>query len=355
MKEFDTSNTVYGPVSGNAENTPPENSQPGSAINNMPPPPSAPQPPPFYYNIQGQENPEPQNQNAENSEQPNFPPNYRVVQTTQQPPEKVRRVGSITMALALITVGVLLVLKTFIPGIDLVMIARLSPLLLVFLGIEMLISNTFAKDRRIKYDILGIFVCIILIGVSMMASILPDIITKSINSEQVSRRLSKEFSAAGQKELSTTSPFESATVEGYISVSDTAFSNNMKLSDISIEQYVQFRVYFNSTFETKEEFANACHEVSNVIAKTVPHVDYASFYSSNNNSDRYTGEKRFIMYVDNYYQFNQNADRFLQYVQTDYWDKTSGGYISEQQYMSSESLPGESVEVSEDTAVAAAG
>ena len=82
-----------------------------------------------------------------------------------QPPRKVRRVGTFTFGLLLVVAGVMLILRTVMPSLDLRFVVNLLPVALIALGIEVLIYAA-RPNVQLKYDGLSIFVCIlILMGV----------------------------------------------------------------------------------------------------------------------------------------------------------------------------------------------
>ena len=66
---------------------------------------------------------------------------------------RVRRVGSVTCGCVLILFGGLFILRRLVPWITYDLIVHLWPLVLIFLGIEILISNLRAGEKVFKYDV----------------------------------------------------------------------------------------------------------------------------------------------------------------------------------------------------------
>lgn len=85
----------------------------------------------------------------------------------------VRRVGTLTMGIALIAAGLTALAYTFIPGFNLILVLKLSPIIFILLGIEVLIAFFFHKGERIKYDFLSGFVCFCLIICCGVLSVIP--------------------------------------------------------------------------------------------------------------------------------------------------------------------------------------
>lgn len=99
----------------------------------------------------------------------------RTEPAPQAAPERpVRRVGTLTMGAALIVVGVIVCIFHFGKSPTLLLtVFRLSPLVLVTLGCEVLLSSVKAKGARLKYDFLSMFVCFFLIVAAAAASCVP--------------------------------------------------------------------------------------------------------------------------------------------------------------------------------------
>lgn len=108
--------------------------------------------------------PEPSSQPEQQSPSPVCPP---------QPKQTVRRVGTLTMGFALIAAGIIALIAIFTPSFHILTILKLAPMLLIFLGIEVLAGYFFSRGARIKYDFLSGFVCFILICGAMGMSVVP--------------------------------------------------------------------------------------------------------------------------------------------------------------------------------------
>lgn len=84
----------------------------------------------------------------------------------------VRRVGSITLGLCLIAVGVCFLLYYFAPGFNWLLVAKVgAPLALVALGVEVIWCA--AHPGRWKYDFLAVFGCLVLMGGAFCLTLLP--------------------------------------------------------------------------------------------------------------------------------------------------------------------------------------
>lgn len=83
---------------------------------------------------------------------------------------KSRRVGTFTLGLSLVITGVLSVISLFTDSINIFTVMKFSPLILVFLGSEMLIYALKDDERVIKYDGFAIFISFLLITGTLIST-----------------------------------------------------------------------------------------------------------------------------------------------------------------------------------------
>ena len=74
------------------------------------------------------------------------------------------------MGLALLAIGILTLVGVFWKELDLVWVLRLSPAILIFLGIEILVFS-FHNSEKLKYDGLSIVFAVLLIFGTLLASV----------------------------------------------------------------------------------------------------------------------------------------------------------------------------------------
>ena len=106
---------------------------------------------------------------------PPAPPKTDPKRPAAAPPKEekpVRRVGSITLGLCLIAVGVCFLLYYFAPGFNWLLVAKVgAPLALVALGVEVIWCAS--HPARWKYDFLAVFGCLVLMGGAFCLTLLP--------------------------------------------------------------------------------------------------------------------------------------------------------------------------------------
>lgn len=86
-----------------------------------------------------------------------------------------RYVGRVTLGITMILVGLLITAGLMMPSLDLTWLAKLAPLILVFLGGEILVASIRRGDRQIKIGFGMTFLCLFLIGGSIFFALLPDL------------------------------------------------------------------------------------------------------------------------------------------------------------------------------------
>ena len=79
----------------------------------------------------------------------------------QTPVRPARRVGTFTFGVTLVVFGLWMLAALLLPELDLLWVLKLSPLVLVLLGIEVLLAAR--KSSAIKYDWVGMLLCMVIV------------------------------------------------------------------------------------------------------------------------------------------------------------------------------------------------
>lgn len=112
-------------------------------------------------------------ESSQNKEQSNSHtgPSANTNRPPQQPSKRpVRRIGTLTMGVTLILVGVILLVFFFKP-FDLFSLMRFSPVLLILLGIEILWQYSRHRGEELRYDFWGTLFCFLVICVACFCSV----------------------------------------------------------------------------------------------------------------------------------------------------------------------------------------
>lgn len=162
-------------------------------------------------NMQGTQTAQPK---SETPPKQNVPPQPQAAQ-----PKKIRRVGTFTFGVILLAAGVLLIAHLLVPSMNLDYIIRFSPVVLIFLGIEVLIYAA-RPDVTVKYDFLSMFACafiLCLVGGASIVSWLGDYIGPQY--EYVNRTMRSEMDERLYAALGTKPALKDSVEEAYVRLS----------------------------------------------------------------------------------------------------------------------------------------
>lgn len=109
-------------------------------------------------------------------------------------PVKQRRVGTFTLGIALIMIGVMVPL-TMIYHENALMILRFAPAILIMLGIEVLYYAIRYKEAKLRYDGLSIFLVIMMTIVTLIASAVMPFVSNSYAYARAEKALRNETRA----------------------------------------------------------------------------------------------------------------------------------------------------------------
>lgn len=243
------------------------------------------------------------------------------------------------MALSLIAVGVLLLLRAFIPSLNLLEILRFSPLILIFLGVEILLFNIFQKEGKLRYDVLSVFLCLILIGGSFVAALIPEAIKYShgysLSSGQYSHTLEEKVYdlLAGEEDVTD--------AQVYLQWDNwTASPENITLENLPAGTYFSVDVRLSGTYNTKEEFAAACHRILGKL-QALPDAE-RRFGFSNYNTARTNLSPSYTLDINGKFQENWTKTQMAENTHVEYWTTESGGYyMDEEDYLYRQANPEE--------------
>ena len=87
-------------------------------------------------------------------------------QVQETRPVKERRVGTFTFGAVLVICGVLMLVSMFFPRLDLTLALKLSPLILVSLGVEVLLAGR--RAGKLRYDWVGMVLCFVLVTAALV-------------------------------------------------------------------------------------------------------------------------------------------------------------------------------------------
>lgn len=109
-------------------------------------------------------------ESSQNREQSNRSNGGSTPNPHQPPRRPTRRIGTLTMGVTLILVGIILLVFFFKP-FDLFNLMRFSPVLLILLGIEIIWQYSRHHGEELRYDFWGTLFCLLVICVACFCSV----------------------------------------------------------------------------------------------------------------------------------------------------------------------------------------
>ena len=248
------------------------------------------------------------------ADRPQGAPQPRRAQKMHQERPKVRRVGFFTLGIALILTGGCIAASMILPDFPLFTVAKLAPLVLVALGVEVLWANARKGDAQLKYDLLSMFVCFVLICASMGAATLPILLRYyGPDREYTERRLEQEL----EEQLHEKLP-DGIVLGGYsyVDLNRMEFDRELKLADLRTEALVRVNLTLAGAYADENAFAEACAQMLPALRELG--VDQVDFHSEN-------GDDQWELQIGGPFQMNASAQELAVQVthMVRYWEDDS--------------------------------
>ena len=248
------------------------------------------------------------------ADRPQGAPQPRRAQKMRQERPKVRRVGFFTLGIALILTGGCIAASMILPDFPLFTVAKLAPLVLAALGVEVLWANARKGDAQLKYDLLSMFVCFVLICASMGAATLPILLRYyGPDREYTERRLEQEL----EEQLNEKLP-DGIVLDGYsyVNLNRMEFDREMTLADLKTEDLVRVNLTLAGAYADENAFAEACAQMLPALRELG--VDQVDFHSEN-------GDDQWELQIGGPFQMNASAQELAVQVthMVRYWEDDS--------------------------------
>lgn len=178
----------------------------------------------------------------------------------------VRRVGSMTLGVCLITAGIFFLCYHFLPNFDAQFVLKLAPAAgLILLGGEVLYYA--AKPQRGKYDFISVFICLVLMACCFGLTLLP-LVWEEIDPQNqiVAQNLSDDYQQQVYEKLQQDTPDIRLKNMGcwvelyrYDGGEGKLTADNTKMLELN--------VWLQGPYDSAEAFAKDCRRLTDVIQK----------------------------------------------------------------------------------------
>ncbi len=223
------------------------------------------------------------------------------------PVPRVHRVGTLTMGFSLIATGIIALISTFYPGFDLTAAFKLSPVIFIFLGIEILIAYFFHKEERIRYDFLSGIVCFLLICGGLVLAALPTV-WSYVGPEAQFAREQAEYEVENNiyQALQSIPSVESVSVDTDLSYR-VPFTAGSDLEKLAARARIHVYANLSGPFADEKSFAEAGKTLLNQL-NSLP-------YQFRSVTIEYSDEsKRFDLNLSTPFQYQISVDKLTNLV-----------------------------------------
>lgn len=221
---------------------------------------------------------------------------------------RVRRVGTFTMGLSLIVVGIAIIISLFSSTFSILTVAKFSPMILIFIGVEILIENFINKSGKIKYDFLSGFICFILICGSLATACIP-LAIKYFGPER--DHLVYKLSQEVYDECYTVLKNEKISeMNANVYIDEYAYDENMTIEDLSTVDAINLDIKLSENYMSPAIFSQKCKDILNKLNATglsfhYINIQYEDFDSNN---------EGYQLDINGDFKFNMAAEELEKYV-----------------------------------------
>ena len=191
--------------------------------------------------------------------------------------EPIRRVGSMTLGVCLITAGIFFLCYHFLPNFDVQFVLKLAPAAgLILLGGEVLYYA--AKPQRGKYDFISVFICLVLMACCFGLTLFPlvwdeidpqnQIVAKNLSDDyqqQAYEQIQKDVPDIRLKDMGCGLSLYRYNIEG-----EKLTADNTKMLELNF--------WLQGPYDSAEAFAKDCRRLTDVIQKMEVQPTQVGFY-----------------------------------------------------------------------------
>lgn len=251
-------------------------------------------------------------------------------------PQKIRRVGTFTMGLSLMATGGAAIYSLFNPAINLLSIFRFTPVILIFLGLEILVFAILGGSK-LKYDFLSMVVCALLIGTTFCLSAIPFAYTHwGPERSYTENRLEGELYDLCYQQLGDNSNVSSVAVS--VDLRTRTADESLTVSSLTSGDWVRCTIELDGDYPSSMAFAQRCNAVMSKLLKTGVEFDSVVITSY--------GNVYYELDLNGRYRQSMTADKLEQFVtaspQTDEDSDEETVEPSQEPAAASEELPASS-------------
>lgn len=238
---------------------------------------------------------------------------YTKKASYQFPPiSPVHRVGTVTMGFSLIAVGIIALISIFYPAFDYSLALKLSPVIFIFLGIEILSAHFFHKKARIKYDFLSGLVCFLLICGGLVLAALPKV-WSYVGPEAYSARnqLERDIEDTVYEALKDETEIDSLYVD--VEPIQLFYSVNTDYSVAANHTRVVLYIDLTGSYTDERSFAESCKQILDKLKPLQLNIRHIDFEFDDDSIE-------LSLRLSNKLQYHMDTDRLINHVKMTRFD-----------------------------------
>ncbi len=218
-----------------------------------------------------------------------------------------RRVGTVTFGIVLVIIGLTLIWALFNPNWDLTFVLKLSPLVLVCLGIEILCAYFYHKGEGMRYDFFSGFMCFFLVFLCLgAATAWPFYGIYGPARYHDAKIIQQQVEDLCYDALKDNGNIAQMAVQ--VSLEEALPEGEEGYTSLDAADHVGLSFILQGRYETKEGFAQAVRQVLDGMASLDLPLEYIRFVGN--------GEKQdFSLYISDKFQRNMTAENLGQQVE----------------------------------------
>lgn len=189
----------------------------------------------------------------------------------------VRRVGSLTLGVCLITVGILLLCYYFLPNFDLQLALKIAPAGgLILLGGEVLFFA--AKPEHRRYDFLSVLICLFLMACCFALTLFP-LLWEEIDpdNQKVAKNLSDNYKQAMYEKICKDTPDIRLKDMGCGLYLYRYHTDGEKLT-VDNTKMLEVNFWLQGPYDSAEAFAKDCRRLTDEVQKMDVQPTQVGFY-----------------------------------------------------------------------------
>ena len=203
--------------------------------------------------------------------EPTLPPLIKPEKpvSPEKPAKKHRKtyiIGTYSAALFLIVMGIAMIFSLFTPS-GILNAAKITPIILVFLGIEILLNLLKRKSRSFVPDFKSLILCGGIVAFTFLVSLISLATSSEYNDRYyIEKRIENQIGAEFFEYLGTDTNIKSVDID--LEIMDTDVGGYKSAEDVKNTDSLSICINFETSQKSVTEFASDCHRILGQLSET---------------------------------------------------------------------------------------